>query len=78
MSRIRLLFLLLALAAVFPAAAAAQGYPAGRLVDPAMISPPESIPPGPVGEYPEDWGKCVAETNPTWPTAPRRHRPEGR
>ena len=34
MSRIRLLFLLLALAAVFPAAAAAQGYPTGRLVDP--------------------------------------------
>src|SRR5215210_2419361 len=70
MSRIRLVLLILVVAAVLPSAANAQGYPTGRLVDPATISPPESVPRGPVGEYPEDWAKCVAQTNPTWPTAP--------
>jgi endoglucanase len=70
MSRIRFLLLALALAAAFPAAAGAQGYATGRLVDPAVVSPPEHIPAAPVGEYPEDWAKCVAQTNPVWPTAP--------
>ena len=56
--------------AVFPAAAGAQSYPTGRLVDPALINPPDQVPPGPVGEYPEDWAKCVAQNNPVWPTAP--------
>jgi endoglucanase len=70
MSRIRFLLLTLALAAAFPAAASAQSYATGRLVDPALVSPPEYIPAAPVGEYPEDWAKCVAQTNPVWPTAP--------
>ena len=42
----------------------------GRLVDPGLVDPPLSIPAPPVGEYPEHWAECVAETNPVWPTAP--------
>ena len=57
MSRIRLLFLLLALAAVFPTAAAAQGYPTGRLVDPAMIAPARERPSGPGGRVPGGLGE---------------------
>jgi hypothetical protein len=76
-SRPRVLSLMLLLGAAFPVAAAAQGYPTGRLVDPAMINPPASIPAPPRGEYPEDWAKCVAETNPVWPTAPFGIDPRG-
>jgi endoglucanase len=30
-----------------------------------------------MGEYPEDWAKCVAETNPVWPAAPVGIDPRG-
>ena len=70
MRRIRIALLMLTFVAALPATASAQGYPPGRLVDPAIVNPPDSIPAPPRGEYPEDWAECVAETNPTWPTAP--------
>ena len=78
MGRVGAVLASLAVVAVFPAVAGAQSYPTGRLVDPALINPPEHVPPGPVGEYPEDWAKCVAETNPAWPTAPPGIDPKGR
>ena len=71
MRRIRFALLTLVFVLALPAAAGAQlPYVPGPLVDPGMFTPPESVPPGPVGEYPEDWAKCVAQTQPTWPTAP--------
>ena len=71
MRRIRFALLTLVFVLALPAAAGAQlPYVPGPLVDPAMVTPPESVPPGPVGEYPEDWAKCVSQTQPTWPTAP--------
>ena len=65
MGRVGVVLVILALVAVVPAVAGAQSYPTGRLVDPALVNPPEHVPPGPVGEYPEDWAKCVAETIPS-------------
>ena len=70
MGRVRIPLVILALVAVFPAVAGAQTYAPGRLVDPSMINPPDHVPAGPVGEYPEDWAKCVADKNPVWPAAP--------
>ena len=35
-----------------------------------MMTPPQSVPAPPRGEYPEDWAECVADTRPTWPTMP--------
>jgi endoglucanase len=71
MRRIRLGLLTLVFALALPATAGAQlPYVPGPLVDPGLVTPPASVPAGPVGEYPEDWAKCVARTNPTWPTAP--------
>jgi endoglucanase len=71
MRRIRFALLTLVVVLALPAAAGAQlPYVPGPLVDPAMVTPPESVPPGPVGEYPEDWAKCVSQTQPAWPTAP--------
>ena len=70
MRRIPIVLFTAALAAACPAVAAAQVYMPGRLVDPAMVEPPASVPAPPRGQYPEDWAECVAETHPTWPTAP--------
>jgi endoglucanase len=71
MRRIRFALLTLVFVLALPAAAGAQlPYLPGPLVDPGLVTPPDSIPAPPVGEYPEDWAKCVAQTNPTWPTAP--------
>ncbi|HEX6652260.1 MAG TPA: glycoside hydrolase family 6 protein [Thermoleophilaceae bacterium] len=71
MRRIRFALFTLVFVLALPAAAGAQlPYVPGPLVDPALVTPPESVPAGPVGEYPEDWAKCVAQTRPTWPTAP--------
>src|SRR4029453_7169282 len=67
---IPIVLLTAAVVAACPAIAGAQGYAPGRLVDPALVEPPGSVPPGPRGEYPEDWAECVAETHPTWPTMP--------
>jgi endoglucanase len=76
MRRIPIVFVASALLA-FPAAVGAQGYAPGRLVDPAMVEPPASVPPPPRGEYPEDWADCVAQMHPTWPTAPFGIDPRG-
>ena len=70
MGRIRAALLTVLFVVALPAVAGAQVYTPGRLVDPALVNPPDSVPSPPRGEYPEDWAKCVAETNPTWPTAP--------
>jgi endoglucanase len=78
MSRTRILIASLACLLALPAAAGAQSpYPAGRLVDPALIDPPERVPPAPRGEYPEDWAACVSETRPAWPSAPLGIDPRG-
>jgi endoglucanase len=56
MHRIAISLILLALA---PSAAAAQtSYPLGRLVPPEYAQVPDTVPRGPVGDYPEDWVKC--------------------
>ena len=58
----------LTLVAVFaffaPAAAAQTPYPLGLLVPPELAQPPASVPPGPIGEYPPDWEKCLADNPP--------------
>jgi endoglucanase len=77
MRRLPTLVLAIAFALVLPAVAVAQGYVPGRLVNPALLNPPASVPPGPVGQYPEDWAKCVAATRPVWPTAPYGIDPRG-
>jgi endoglucanase len=77
MRRLPTLVLAIAFALVLPAAAVAQGYVPGRLVNPALLNPPATIPPGPVGKYPEDWAKCVSATRPVWPTAPFGIDPRG-
>ena len=51
--------------------------PPSALVAPEWVNPPESIPPGPVGEYPEDWAKCVSETRPAPPVLPAGIDPRG-
>jgi len=75
--RLPIVLLASALVAAFPASAAAQVYMPGRLVDPAMVEPPASVPAPPRGEYPEDWAECIAETHPAWPTAPPGIDPKG-
>jgi endoglucanase len=56
MHRIAMSLILLALA---PSAAVAQvPYPLGRLVPPEYAQAPDTVPRGPVGDYPEDWAKC--------------------
>src|SRR5215217_964886 len=70
MGRVGVVLVTLALVAVFPAGAGAQSFVAGRLVDPGLVEPPGQVGAGPVGEYPEDWARCVAERRPVWPTAP--------
>jgi endoglucanase len=56
MRRVALSLILLAMA---PAAAAAQApYPLGRLLPPEFAQAPDTVPRGPVGDYPEDWAKC--------------------
>jgi endoglucanase len=77
MRRLSALLLAIAFALVLPAVAVAQGYVPGRLVDPALLNPPATIPPAPVGKYPEDWAKCVSATRPVWPTAPFGIDPRG-
>jgi endoglucanase len=39
-------------------------YPLGPLVPPEFAQPPETVPPGPIGEYPEDWAECVRDNPP--------------
>jgi endoglucanase len=65
----RLPLLLLALFATLATASAASaqtppGYPLGRLVPPELIAPPDTVPRGPVGDYPSDWAQCVQDHPP--------------
>ncbi len=80
MARHVLLTLSLALlGSVAPAAAHAQtSLPApGPLVAPELVAPPESVPRGPVGRYPDDWAQCVREKRPAAPVLPAGIDPRG-
>src|SRR5215211_6089393 len=67
------LTLLVAVAVVGGAsgASAQAPYPLGRLVPPEFAAPPAAIPPGPVGDYPEDWARCVRAHPPPPQVYPR-------
>src|ERR687896_220483 len=53
------------------AAPAAPAAPKGPLVPPEFATPPQAVPPGPVGEYPEDWARCVRDNPPPPQQYPR-------
>jgi endoglucanase len=59
MSLSRLCLPALVAALALPAAADAQIPTAGRLVPPEFAQEPAQLPPGPRGDYPEDWAECV-------------------
>jgi len=64
MLRLRPILLALVACLVTAAAAAAQtppSYPLGRLAPAELLAPPDTVPRGPVGDYPEDWAKCVRD-----------------
>ena len=63
--------LLASVPAVWAQEPPAPVYPRGPLVPPEFATPPPSPPPGPVGEYPEDWAKCVRENPPPPQQYPR-------
>jgi endoglucanase len=76
--------LLLALIACFAAVSVASAqdplpspYPEGPLVSPDFVEPPQSVPPGPRGEYPEDWANCVQDNPPPPQEYPRDLDPRG-
>ena len=50
---------------------AGPSYPLGPLVPPEFAAPPASVPPGPMGEYPEDWAECVQDNPPPPQQYPR-------
>jgi endoglucanase len=60
-TRFVLAFALAAACLLCPSVALAQLPAPAPLVPPEFVTPPASVPPGPIGEYPEDWAKCVAE-----------------
>ena len=63
---------LIASLALAPAALAQEPrYPLGPLVPPEFAAPPASVPPGPLGEYPEDWAECVQDSPPPPQIYPR-------
>src|SRR5688500_15843276 len=69
MHRVAISLILFALA---PSAAAAQtSYPLGRLVPPEYAQAPDTVPRGPVGDYPEDWVKCGSGHRPEAQVYPR-------
>jgi endoglucanase len=62
MLRLRPILLALLAVLVTGSTAAAQtppSYPLGRLVPLELLAPPDTVPRGPAGDYPEDWAKCV-------------------
>jgi len=69
------LLALIALLGVVSAASAQDplppAYPEGPLVPPGFAVPPQSVPPGPRGEYPEDWAQCVRDNPPPPQQYPR-------
>ncbi len=69
--------LLFALASLLaPAAATAQLPARGPLVPSGFSSPPDSVPPGPRGDYPEDWAICI-RARPSSPAGPTGIDPRG-
>lgn len=67
---------LLALVAALATASAAAAqtptdYPLGDLVPPELVEPPDSVPRGPAGKYPEDWAECVRDHPPGAQLYPR-------
>jgi endoglucanase len=80
MSRPGLKAVALALIALaLPSAANAQDPlpPEGPLVPPQFANPPERVPAPPVGDYPEDWAKCINQTDPAAPVLPAGIDPRG-
>jgi endoglucanase len=59
-----------------PAAANAQLPTPGPLVPPEFAQAPDSVPPGPSGEYADDWLDCVAR-RPSQPLVPAGIDPRG-
>jgi endoglucanase len=49
---------------VAPAVASAQLPAPGPLLPPEFAAEPERVPPRPVGSYPPEWARCVAERQP--------------
>jgi endoglucanase len=72
---LRLAVLLILLAA--PAAASAQLPAPGPLLPPEFAAEPAQLPGGPVGKYPEDWAKCVAQHPTPAPAVPPGIDPRG-
>jgi endoglucanase len=66
-----LLALVASLAAATTATAQTPTYPVGPLVPPEFAQAPETVPPGPRGEYPPDWEKCLQENPPPPQIYPR-------
>jgi endoglucanase len=60
-----------------PAAVSAQLPAPGPLVPPEFAAEPAEIPPGPVGKYPDDWARCVAEHPAPPPVLPLGIDPRG-
>lgn len=81
MSRLKpLLLTLVPLCLALPATASAQSAPLpapGPLLAPDLVAPPEGVPPGPVGRYPDDWAECVRRTQPAPPLLPAGIDPRG-
>jgi endoglucanase len=60
-----------------PAAASAQLPAPGPVLPPEFAAEPAQIPPGPVGRYPEDLAKCVADHSAPPPALPLGIDPRG-
>ena len=73
----RLLPLLAAALLALPAAAGAQLPPRAGLLPPGFAAEPERVPGGPIGEYPDDWARCVRVRNPAPPVLPPGIDPRG-
>jgi endoglucanase len=69
------LLALVALLGVVSAASAQDPLPPvppeGPLVPPEFVEPPQSVPSGPRGQYPEDWAQCVRDNPPPPQLYPR-------
>src|SRR5688572_33473651 len=39
-------------------------YPLGPMAPAELSEEPDTVPRGPIGDYPEDWGKCVQDNPP--------------
>ena len=74
MTRLGPILLALMVALVVASSASAQEpvvYPEGPLVPAEFAQPSDGVPPGPIGEYPEDWAECVQDHPPPPQMYPR-------